>query len=332
MTDITTILQNPVSLYFLGVIPALFVVGDAPFSTLTSKILHILVCLGCPFTPLFYFLHIKTGVGEGGEVIPDSCAYWLPKDKFQFRVPNRPENNIVNIWPFGYKIKGLDFTNVPNIKTRLMECVTNVSFLDRFACFVSGYFIFVGIIIGIYRVVGPCQQQDWPAIPLLLTWTLPILVLRVLKGKVVVRDPREALKLVEGNIYLERLAEDKTRDIRGKVLATLLISIVVHWMVVVLTYYTKPVGFGCRSIGLAVVAAIWSFNSILCFVYYYLFNHPPPGVDASPVYLWVCTCGVAVGAFFIFFGVISNNSLWWVIMFGNSCDVSSCLDSGSVQS
>ncbi|CAG8563179.1 6068_t:CDS:1 [Paraglomus brasilianum] len=326
MADIISILQNPIPLYLLGVIPALFVAGDAPFSTLTSKFLQILVCLGCPFTTLFYFVHVKSGVDDDGvEVIPDNAAYWPPKDKFQFRVPNRPENNIVNMWPFGSNVKSLDFADVPIIKTRLKECVTHISFLDYFTCILAGYFILVGIIIGIYRAVGPCQEQDWPAIPLLLSWTLPILILRVRKGKAVVREPSEALKLIPGHITLNDIDERIARDIRGHVLLTLLMSIIVHWIVVILTYYTKPIGFGCRSIGLTVVAVVWSCNSLLCFVHCYIFNNPPPGVDTGPLYFWLCTSGLGIGGFFIFFGVISNNPDWWVAIFGKFCDVSSCL-------
>ncbi|CAG8563163.1 6067_t:CDS:1 [Paraglomus brasilianum] len=316
------VLQNPIPLYLLGAIPALFVAGHAPFSTLTSKFLHILVCLGCPFTPLFYFLHVEAGVSQDGV---DNCAYWLPAAKFEYR---DGENGVVRRWPFGFKTKSLDFTRIPDIKARLAECLAKISFLDIFACFVSSYFIFVGIIIGIYRALGPCQEQDWPAIPLLLSWTLPILAVRVFKGKAVVKDPEEALEPIRGYISLNNNGNKKPRDILGTVLFTLLGSIAVNWAVVILTYYTKPQGFGCRSLGLSVVAGVWSFNSILSFIYYYLLNNPPPGVDESPIYLWLCTCGIMTLGFFIFFGVISNNPEWWVAMFGNSCDAS-CLATSS---
>ena len=72
-------------------------------------------------------------------------------------------------------------------------------------------------------------------IPLLLAWTLPILALRICKGKGS-RDPREALKLVKENPLLERLPRTKLEIF----VATLLINIAIRWVVVVLTYYTKP--------------------------------------------------------------------------------------------
>ncbi|CAG8596774.1 1_t:CDS:2 [Paraglomus occultum] len=210
MADVFRVLQNIFPAYLFPTIAALMIAGDGPFSTPGTRFFHILVCLGCPFIPLFLFLHVKSGVDEDGEEIPNISAYWLPEDKF--RAPNCEENQFVNVWPFGFRVKSLDFSEVPDIRKRLTECIANISFLDYSSCYVAAYFIFVGILTSIYRAVGPCQEQDWPAIPLLLSWTLPILFFRIRKGKVVVKNPKKALKEVEGYIRVVDVDEHIGRD------------------------------------------------------------------------------------------------------------------------
>ncbi|CAG8622495.1 2157_t:CDS:1, partial [Paraglomus occultum] len=318
-------LQNPVPLYCLGVIPAVFIIADSPFSTLTSKVWYTLACLSSPFTPLFYYVSVGSRTDTS---ILDKCCYWLPADKFEYVRPkankksghnggksegqpgsngdienqldeNERQSDPENIWPFAHENKRPNLD--PDTKTRLTECVANISFCERYLIVVSIYFIVVGMIVGIYRDVGKCQEQDWPAIPLLLCWALPALLIRLLRGKAVVRDPEIALqKLPRISLIDVNNNDTPQRDIRGNALATLLVSILSHWLVVIFTYYTKPKGFGCRSIGLALIAGIWTLNSTLSFRYYFVCNNSPPGVNSPPEvkskdYLysyWLCPCGV----------------------------------------
>src|SRR6185369_6130187 len=109
MADILSFLQTPVPLYLLSVLPAIFIAGEAPFRSLPSKIWHTLVCLGCPFTPLFYYIHIPSG--QENENFLDKCCYWLPAEKFEYR---DDEGRIIHMWPFAHERKSLDIN--PNIK------------------------------------------------------------------------------------------------------------------------------------------------------------------------------------------------------------------------
>src|SRR5205085_12269962 len=113
-----------------------------------------------------------------------------------------------------------------------------------------------------------------------------------------------------------------TEKIRIKVFAVLLLSLLAHWLAVVITIYTKPFGFGCRSKYLTVISTIWTVNSIACCIFSYGMDRSPPGVDKDNDYLhiWFQICGVAIFVFLIAFGVLSHDPSWWVALFGSSCD------------
>ena len=57
--------------------------------------------------------------------------------------------------------------------------------------------------------------------------------------------------------------EDKKKNIVTRVMLTAIASIVVPWLSVVIAYFTRPVGFYCRSKYLTILCSIWSFNSVL---------------------------------------------------------------------
>jgi len=139
--------------------------------------------------------------------------------------------------------------------------------------------------------------------------------------------PPNADPYVYPQIALQQVLINSAKRLRAKVSMTLVLSIAAHWFAVVLTFYTRPLGFGCRSKYLTVISSIWTFNSIVCFIFYYLLDRPPPGVDTENdyIHIWFQICGVVIFVFLIAFGVLSHDPSWWVAVFGNSCDVSSCL-------
>ncbi|CAG8614562.1 3046_t:CDS:1 [Paraglomus occultum] len=314
---ITDILQNPIPQYLLGVLPAILILGDSPFLTSLSKTLHVFICLGCPFAGLFYFLNINTNLNQN-DVNIDSCAYWLPADRFYG-----------GRWPFGFHARRINCNS--DIRNILERCISVISTLDRCACLISLYFITIGIIVGIIRAIGPCYvQQDWPSIPLLLVWTFPALLVRLVQGKTVARNPIDELQNVEETIDLQPVCIEAAQKIRAKVVMILVLSIAAHWLAVLITFYTRPIGFGCRSKYLTVISSIWTFNNIVCFIFYYLLDRPPPGIDTDNdyIHIWFQICGKLVATFLIAFGVLSHDSSWWVSVFGNSCSISSCTEEG----
>ena len=251
------------------------------------------------------------------ERIVDSCAYWLNSNRFEG-----------GVWPFGYRVQAID-TRSNNENTALIKalrgCIANASVLDRFASLASAYYIVVGIALGIYRAAGPCNIQEWPYIPLLLAWTLPAILIRICKGKVIAKNPEEEL---DENmlVSVRRLSNENIRSTRENVMAILLLSLVIPWMAVIIAYFTRPKGFGCRSKYLTGFCCVWTFKNILAFGYYYMGNRPPPGIntDQDRVYIWLQLCGFVVLVFLIMLGVLSNDPSYWVTVFGDACDTSTC--------
>src|SRR6185312_6377720 len=88
---ITHILLNPVPRYLLGTLSAILTIGAAPFSRLKLKLLHVLLCLGCLFVGLFYFVNNNNGEDTNNQDVIDGCVYWLNSNCFAG-----------GIWPFGY--------------------------------------------------------------------------------------------------------------------------------------------------------------------------------------------------------------------------------------
>ncbi|CAG8570386.1 1135_t:CDS:1 [Paraglomus occultum] len=314
---VTHMLQNPVPTYLLGTLPAILTIGAAPFSSLKLKVSHIFICLASPFVGLFYFVNINFGEDGDDQDVVDACVYWLNCNRFEG-----------GIWPFGYRVQAIDARpnnqNVPLPKA-LRSCIANASVLDRFASLASAYYIVVGIALGIYRAAGPCDIQEWPYIPLLLTWTLPAILIRIFKGKIVAKNPEEELN-EDMLISVRKLSNENVRSIRENVLSILVLSSLIPWVAVIIAYLTRPKGFGCRSKYLTGFCSVWTFNSIVAFVYYYLGNRPPPGVntDQDRVYIWFQVCGFVVAVFLVILAVLSNNPSYWVNMFGDACDTSAC--------
>ena len=246
--------------------------GASPFSTLFSQAMHVFLCLGCPFSALFYILNINTGLGPEDVVIIDAVAFWLPPDRFANKT-----------WPFGFSPHKIRHDKNKIIRKTLEKCIIPTSALERFVCVIALYYIVVGVFIGIFRAIGPCYVQDWPFIPLLFAWTFPALMVQVLKKRTVSKHPEDephaAPDLENDDVLLINVIAiqgEPAEKMRTKILMTLVLSILAHGLAVLITFYAPPTGFGCRSRYLTVISTIWTFNSIFCFAFYYMRNLPFP--------------------------------------------------------
>ncbi|GBC01927.1 hypothetical protein RclHR1_04390012 [Rhizophagus clarus] len=312
VTKLLQTLQNPAPQYVLGSVPAIATIGAAPDSGLINKLLWILRCLGCPFTGLFYSCNISK------DPIAMS-TYWLTSDHFMkngYKVPYRP---------FGHHTMEIAVDEQEKVVIKLLkECIAEASVLDRLSSLASAYYIFLGILSGLTKAIriGPCTGEDWPYLPLALAWTLPAIYKRVSGGRMVVNDPRHALE----NKYLvvRDLPHNKRSAQDAQVLITfVLFSVVIPWMAVLLAYFTRPVGYGCRSKYLTVLASIWSFNSLIAYISHFLGEKFVEGNRF--VHGWHCLCGVIIFILLILLGLLSHTPSWWADLFGEHCGVT-CFD------
>ncbi|CAB4380530.1 unnamed protein product [Rhizophagus irregularis] len=181
----------------------------------------------------------------------------------------------------------------------LEECIAEASVLDRLSSLASAYYIFLGIITGLIkamRIGQPCPKEDWPYLPLALAWTLPAIYKRVYGGRMVVNDPRDRLKDMHLVVSDLKHRESHKRSARvAQVMIILLFSIIIHWISVLLAYFTFPVGYGCRSKYLTVLSSIWSFNNLIAYISHIIGERSVEGL-------------------------LSHTQSWWKDLFGNICD------------
>ncbi|CAG8525349.1 2648_t:CDS:2 [Acaulospora colombiana] len=178
-------LQEPAPPYVVACLAAIATIGTTPYEGLMERLVWVLRCLGCPFVGIFYFFNIgwKNSQGKHKTKIAMS-AYWLKCDNFY----EKKNGTIVPLRyrPFGYH--AMDLCPRNNQKLLLEECVSEATILDRFASVLSVYHIVMGIIAGIYLLFG-CLANDWPHIPIALSWVLPAVYERIIGGRVVFKDP-----------------------------------------------------------------------------------------------------------------------------------------------
>ncbi|CAB4411669.1 unnamed protein product [Rhizophagus irregularis] len=308
LTKLLQSLQDPAPQYVLGCVPAIATIGAAPDNGLTNKLLWILRCLGCPFTGLFYTCNI------GSDPIAMS-TYWLTSDHFMkdgYKIPYRP---------FGHYTMKIAIDEQDNTVVKLLrECIAEASVLDRLSSLASAYYIFLGIFSGITKAIriGQCTGEDWPYLPLALAWTFPAIYRRVSRGRMVVNDPRQVL----GNMYLvvRDLPHNERSSQDAQVLITfVLFSVIIPWMSVLLAYFTRPVGYGCRAKYLTVLSSIWSFNSFIAYISH-ISGEKFVGGNRY-VNGWFCLCGVIISMLLILLGLLSHTKSWWGDLFGEKCSV-----------
>ncbi|CAG8666960.1 480_t:CDS:1 [Funneliformis caledonium] len=306
MLKIIRKLQDPVPQYVLGCLPAIATIGVAPWVDFMEKLIWLIRCLGCPFTGLFYTCCVKSDETS-------LCVYWLSSDRF---IRSDNDNLITEIpnRPFGVHAMNIE-------QSVLMKaCVAKASVLERLSSLASLYYILIGIVSEISRVVRPTIcDEDWPSIPLALSWTLPAIYRRTIRNNLVAFDPNNIL----GNyqITVNKLAEHNKNDHYARVTFAALVSIVVPWITVLLAYFTPPIGFYCRSKYLSVLCSIWSFNSILALLSHLKGEKSVNGNGLFHAIFFIC--GVKIACLLFVLGLLSNQNTWWVGLFGNACDISS---------
>ncbi|CAG8624244.1 19764_t:CDS:2 [Racocetra persica] len=222
------------------------------------------------------------------------------------------------MWPVGHHAKKIE----PDEEQKIVinNWVSEASLLDRLSSIVSAYYILVGIFAGITKAAGPCMTdnslQDWPYIPLLLIWTLPAIYVRIMKGRVVNKVLSENLK---NKITVKNYTSGEIITIRAHAAITALASIALPWLAVIIAYFTRPVGFFCRSKYLTVICSIWSFNSIIAYICHVKGEKNEYGHWL--IHTWFCVCGVAVTVALILLSLLANIKSWWIDIFGDVCNV-----------
>ncbi|CAG8451765.1 5416_t:CDS:2 [Dentiscutata heterogama] len=271
-------LLEPIPQYVLGCLPAIAIVGASPTDKFTRKLQWVLRCLGCPFIGIFYAVN----VGGNKE---SRCLFWLPVNYFI----NGETNRRLEYRPVG-----------------LLSPV------------ISLYYIIIGALAGISRTTGSHVCEDWPYIPLLLSWTIPALWRRISSGNLVVKDP----KVEFDNIRITMVDDaDDTSQKWFTVSLTAFISIALPWITVFLAYFTPPIGYFCRSKYVTTICAIWSFNSAIAFLCHWIGEKDltMPKIFHVLFSIW----GFIVAILLFVLGLFNKNPEWWVGLFGCSCDVSS---------
>ncbi|CAG8679154.1 5964_t:CDS:2, partial [Funneliformis mosseae] len=286
-------LQDPVPQYVIGCLPVIATIGAAPWESFVDKFIWLLRCLGCPFTGLFYVCCIKNDETS-------LCIYWLPSECFITRGGKK-----INYRPFG--VYAMDVMDVDQKDCRRWRHST------------ISYFL-VGVISGIVRVIGPSIcDEDWPSIPIALSWTLPAIFRRTFLKYIVVKDPN--IKLGDQKVNVTNLDKHNKPNLYARVAFAALMSIVVPWISVLLVYFTPPIGFLCRSKYLSLLCSIWSFNSVLALLSHLRGEKSVYGNWYLHVVFF--TSGILVAFLSFVLALLSNNPSWWGSLLGNSCDRSS---------
>ncbi|CAG8482343.1 38189_t:CDS:2 [Gigaspora margarita] len=241
-----------------------------------------------------------------------------------------PHNGLRAKFMWFMRSLGRPFTGLPvghyamkikadEIQKRIMnDWVTEASLLDRLSSLVSAYYILVGIFAGIFKAAGPCMSdsslQNWPYIPLLLIWTLPAIYVRIKNGKVVNKVLPECL----GNkIIIKNYKQGKIKTKRAHVAITAFASVALPWLAVIVAYFTRPIGFFCRSKYLTVICSIWSFNSVVAYICHIIGEKDEYGHRLT--HKWFRVCGVFITGALILLSLLANTKSWWIDIFGDIC-------------
>ncbi|CAJ0839567.1 8693_t:CDS:2 [Entrophospora sp. SA101] len=266
-------LQEPMPQYVLGLIPVILTLGAAPFESLVHKLTWIFKCISTPYTGLFYCLNIKDNPVE-------MCIYWLPEEYFV-----TTNGEILDFQPVGHHVKDMLITSEQ--KKILKNCTANASVLDRLSSLASGYYIIVGISLGISAMAGQCNNGNWFFLTWSFLWTIPVIVRRTFgTGILVVKDPKiefrgRLIRVLEENEDTENIElaiqgensvdEENLEHFRipspsykkPKFIFTTLFSVILPWISVGMAYFTPPIGFFCRSKFLTTNGVVWFCELLL---------------------------------------------------------------------
>ncbi|CAG8709699.1 16391_t:CDS:1, partial [Racocetra fulgida] len=118
------------------------------------------------------------------------CIFWLLPEYFVIKeTKTSPEYR-----PVGFYAMKVSENQDKALREKIELCTAKASVLERFSSLISVYYIIVGIMAGISRVLGTVSCQDWPYIPILLSWTIPALCRRAFSGNLVVKDPKKIFR------------------------------------------------------------------------------------------------------------------------------------------
>ncbi|CAG8759067.1 2367_t:CDS:2 [Dentiscutata erythropus] len=295
------ILQNPIPQYVLGSLPAILTIGATPHKTLLAKFLWFVRCLD--------------GSRDDEDRENDNKINEESSE-------NSTNNKIIDVEkqdfprPFGHhamKIK-------PNKSQNriLKDWVSEASLLDRLLLIVSAYYIILGIAAGISKAAGPCTNdtslQDWPYIPILFIWTLPVIFVRIRSGKVVNKVLPKRLK---SRITIVRYNTANVKTNRNWTFIIFCVSFFLPWLTVIIAYWTPPVGFYCRSKFLTIICSIWSISSIAAYI-----SHIKGEKDVhGPISIVFSFFGAVIGGGMIFLSILANNNSLWITLFSDNCYV-----------
>ncbi|CAG8662144.1 1465_t:CDS:1 [Dentiscutata erythropus] len=308
MSDFSQIIHNfsePIPQYVLVCLPAIAIAGASPANMFTKKLMWILRCLGCPFIGIFYSVNVGSS--------PESrCLFWLPADKFT------NDGKVLSYRPFG--VYAMRLEDNPVVKEYVDRCTAKTSDLERLSSIIPMYYIIIGVLDGISRAAGSVACDDWPDIPLLLSWTIPALWRRISSGNLVVKDPKKEFEKFREKIIMN--VEPGNRGYKPfNVFLTAFISILYPWITILLTYFTPPIGLFCRSKYITIICSIWSFNNTLAYLSH--LRGKKDIIEPLIFHFWFSFCGFIVAILLLFLGLLNKNSEWWIGLLGQSCDISS---------
>ncbi|POG68902.1 hypothetical protein GLOIN_2v1480417 [Rhizophagus irregularis DAOM 181602=DAOM 197198] len=307
IAQLINVLLDPIPQYVTGCLPALLIIGESPMNSFTKKLAWMLICLGCPFVGLIFNLNI------GSE--PESrCIYWLQADFF-----TDVSGNSLNYRPFG--VRSLTLSKNQKHKRTLMtyvdRCTAKASVLERLSSLLPAYYIIVGILAGISMVTESVVCDEWPFIPLLLSWTIPAILRRGIVGNLIVKDPNVEFKLQK--VVMDQPNDDDRYHKRCTVALTALASIIYPWITVVLAYYSPPIGFFCRSKFITVICSIWTFNNLLGFLCHCYEGKNLFDLGKGMLRVLFFISGFIVAILLFVLSLLAKNNEWWVGLFGDSC-------------
>ncbi|CAG8498997.1 574_t:CDS:2 [Ambispora gerdemannii] len=287
-------LQDPIPQYVLGCFPAIATIGASPNDYLLQKLLWMARCLACPFLGLFYTCNIAND---------EKALYWLPKICFIGE-----DGSEIPYRPFGHRAMSIDSSAVSE---KLEACIANSSVLERLSSLLSVFFILLGAFAGISMVVRWDLCEDWPYIPVALSWTLPAIAVRISNGRMLVKDPKK--KIGDEKIKVKQFDNDKAKKHKSKrVVITAFASIVFPWISVIMAYFSPPIGFFCRSKYLTIFCTIWSFNNIIAYIHHWV-EEKNKIVDRI-IRIWFSVSGIVVGILLLVLAVLSDDRSWWATM------------------
>ncbi|CAG8565465.1 13825_t:CDS:2, partial [Dentiscutata heterogama] len=277
------ILSEPVPQYVFGCLPAIAIVGASPANKFT-----------------------KRGNKES------RCLFWLSVDNFEDN-----QHRGLSYRPVGmYTMKWRESQDI-NINKYVDRCTAKVSVLERLSSIIPMYYIIIGAMEGISTATGSTVCEDWPYIPLLLSWTIPALWRRISSGNLVVKDPK--VEFENRRIIMIYDHDDKSHKCIT-VFLTAFISIVFPWITVILAFLKPPIGFSCRIKYITIICSIWSFNNALAYLWH--LKGEKDLIKPLIFHVWFSICGFIIAILLFVLGLFNKNPEWWVDLFGQSCDIS----------